>query len=359
MKTTSEQTTQKHSQVKPWWDSPLWGDNSFREIIITLFKREPIPESPVFLHDRALMALEKFAPYIQGLDNDKFGNPEFLLLLKIKSSFINGRGEYAGLSEPNSMVHAALGAKDSFLKIEQVEFQCRGFKQQHYYEAIFNLLQQNLTKSAFEKEAQVFAQDTIQQLKTTEGIEAIRSYSQELKRLSSEHELGLRLLYLFKKNELTDFSILQKISDLVTQFKKEELHDPKQISVQVKLNYNLFEKLGKIIGVTGKLNNPDTYTKIIQHIALTEKYQDSYSQFQRLLGFINQWEEPYTTLQTIREEYSAKVYKQPKTFRRKPPGIEIYTKYEPWLNLTPEQDKVQKRKRNSQRSSTQIESSYQ
>lgn len=291
MKINSQDMTEQHSNVqKPWWDSPLWGDNSFREKMITLFKREPIPDNSIFLHNRALTELENIAPSMEGLDEAKFGNPEFLLLLKIKSSFLKGTGEYTGLREPNEMVHAALEAKDSFLKIEETEFQFRSYNQQDYYAEVFKLLEQNMTKVSFEQKVQVLAEETMQKLKTTEGIEAIRSYSQELKRLSYEHQLGLRLLYLFKRSRLADFSILQKISNLVTQFAKEDLHDSKQILVQVKLNYNMFEKLGEIVGLTGKQNHPEAYTKIVQHIALMEKYKESYIQFQRLLSYIKQWQ---------------------------------------------------------------------
>ncbi|MDR9402816.1 MAG: hypothetical protein RI580_05190, partial [Halothece sp. Uz-M2-17] len=201
MKINSQDISQQHSNVepqqhsnveKPWWDSPLWGDYSFREKITTLFKREPIPDNSIFLHNRALTQLENIAPSMSGLDNAKFGHPEFLLLLKMRSSFLKGVGEYAGLYEANEMVHAALEAKDSFLKIEQTEFQFRSYNQQDYYEQVFKLLEQNMTKVSFEQKIQILAENTIQKLKTTEGIEAINSYSQELKRLSYEHQLGLR-----------------------------------------------------------------------------------------------------------------------------------------------------------------------
>lgn len=335
MEMKSQESIQEHSNVnKPWWDAPLWGNNSLREKIVDFFHRELIPEETISLHDSTLEELKKYAPLVEGLDNAKFGNAEFILLLRIKSYFLKGTGHYAGLSEPNEMVHAAFEAKDSFLKIEQTEFQFRSYKQQDYYEEIFKLLEQNMTKVRFEQKVQVLAENTMQNLKTQEGVDAIRSYSQELKKLSYEHQLGLRLLYLFKKSELSDFSVLQKLSNLVNALKKEDLNDMKRILVQVKLNYTAFEKLGRIVGITGKNNTPETYAKIIQHIALTEKHKESYIQFQQLLFHLRKWENVYNTLTTLREEYPSKSYKQPKSFRETIPGTPLYKKYQPWLVLS-------------------------
>ncbi|MDR9403435.1 MAG: hypothetical protein RI580_08345, partial [Halothece sp. Uz-M2-17] len=268
--------------------------------------------------------------------DDKFGHPEFILLLKIKAAFNQGLGEYKGIKDSSEMVRAALEAQESFLKVEETEFQYRSYSQQQFYDKIFELLEDlendRMTED-FHETVQNLTESTAQKLKTEEGVQAIRSYAMTLQNLSAEHRLALRLLYLFKRYELADFSILKKISEIVSFFTKEELHSSKQILIQIKLNYAIFEKLGEIIGITGKKNNPDTYTKIIQHIALMEKHQDSYFQFKRLLSYLKEWKEPYENLATLREEYPAKVYNLPKTFRQPIPGLAMYEKYQSSLSL--------------------------
>lgn len=340
MKSNSGDVTRINSTFqKPWWNRPLWGEQSMWERLTSVFIREIIPESSIFLHDRALAKIQKITPLIEGLYDDKFGHPEFILLLKIRAAFNRNLGEYQGLKEKSEMLQAALEAKDSFLNIEETEFQYRSYTQQIFYEEIFKLLEsleQQTISDDFDQAVQELTESTVQKLKTEEGAQAIRAYSKELQNLSSGHKLALRLLYLFKRYQLADFSILRKISDLVLTFTKKELHNSKQIFIEIKLNYSIFEKMGKIIGITGKKNNPDTYTKIIRYIALMEKHKDSYSQFKRLLSHLKEWKEPYDHLATLREEYPSKVYKIPKTFREKVPGIEMYERYQSSLSLLDE-----------------------
>jgi hypothetical protein len=331
---TSE--SNKYKSQAPWWNRPLWGQRSLWEKLTARFLKESVPESTVFLHDRALRELTQIAPRIEGLNDRKFGSPEFILLLKLRSYFMRGVPGYEGLEESTEMLKGALEAKDSFLRIEETEFQFRSSAQQKFYQNIFDLLSKNLSQQEFQREATDIVEATIPKLKTEDGITAIRGYEKELNSLCLEHKLGLRLLYLFKQSDLVDFSILRKISNLVTSFQKEELHNYKQILVEIKLNYSLFEKLGKIIGITGKQNNPDTYAKMVQYIALMEKHKRSYSEFKQLLFHLSEWETPYQKLKTFREEYSPKEYKIPKSFREDLPGIELYEKYKSWLFLRQE-----------------------
>jgi len=340
MKSNSGDVTQINSTFqKPWWNRPLWGNQSMWERLTSVFIRETIPESNIFLHDRALAKLQKITPLIEGLYDEKFGQPEFILLLKIRAALNQSSGEYHGLKEKSEMLQAALEAKDSFLKVESTEFQYRSYSQQNFYQEIFKLLEsleQQTISEEFGQAVETLAERTVQNLKTKEGAQAIRAYSKELQNLSSRHRLALRLLYLFKRYQLADFSILQKISDLVLTFSKKELHHSKQIFIEIKLNYSIFEKLGTIIGITSQKNNPDTYTKIIRYIALMEKHKDSYSQFKRLLYHLKEWKKPYEHLATLRDEYPSKVYKIPKTFREKVPGIEMYERYQSSLSLLDE-----------------------
>jgi len=330
---TNQWSSTSNAVQKTWWNRPLWGERSLMETITASLFKESVPENTIFLHDRALREISQIAPSIEGLHDEKFGSQEFILLLKIRSYFLKGVRGYEGLEESSQILKVALEAKDSFLKIEETEFQFRSSVQQKFYQGIFNLLSQNTTQQQFQEETEFLAEKTVSKLTTEEGKNAIEAYSKELNTLASNHELGLKLLYLFKQSELADFSVLKKISDLVASFKKQELHNYKPILVEVKLNYELFEKLGNIIKVPEKKNNPDTYAKIIQYIALMNKHQHSYVQFEQLLSQLYNWETPYQTLKTLREEYHKTMYKQPKSFREKLPAIGLYHQYKPWLGL--------------------------
>ncbi len=319
---------------RTWWNQPLWGEQTFLEKVTGVFWKEQIPESSIFLHNRALKEVEKMSPAIEGLHNEKFGSPEFVLLLQIRSSLLRGSKGYEGLEKSSKILKAAIDTKDSFLKIEEIEFQYRSFAQQQFYEEVFNLLGQKQSKEKFQQQVKTLTDEIVSQLKTEEGKNAIQAYGKELIYLSSEHELALKLLYLFKQSELSDFSILRKTAELINQFKTKEIHNYKTLFVQVKVNYSLFEKLGKIIQLPDKKNNPDSYAKLIQYLALIEKHKKSYIQFKELLCQLEKWETSYEKLKTIRESYPVANYKRPKTFREKVPGLPLYQQYQPWLVIT-------------------------
>lgn len=335
MKSLSQEQSLFNEQTSrlPWWNRPLWGNRSLWNKLTARFLKESVPESTVFLHDRALRELTQIAPRIEGLHDKKFGSPEFVLLLKLRSYLIRGIPGYEGLEESTEMLKAALEAKDSFLRIEETEFQFRSPAQQKLYQDIFDLLSQNLSQEEFQRETTHLVESTIAKLKTEEGITAIRGYEKELNNLCLEHKIGLKLLYLFKQSDLVDFSVLRKISDIIDSFQKEELHNNKKVLVEVKLNYQLLEKVGEIIGITGKQNNPDTYAKMLQYIALMKKHKNSYVEFKQLLFHLSEWKDPYKTLKVFRDEYSPKEYKIPKSFREELPGLNFYEKYKSWLFL--------------------------
>jgi len=329
MELKHQETTENH----PWWDRPLWGDHSFRETLIELLKKETIPEDIISVHDASIKKLERLAPKLVELDDKKFTEPEFVLLLNIHFSLETNKGEYAGLKESQEMMKAVLEAKDSFLRVDATEFQFRSFAQQQFYQDIFALLSQSLTRIQLNQKLQILTEKTLQKLTTEEGIKAIKSYSKELNHLSLEHKLGLRLLYLFKQYDFAEFSILQEISNLVGQLIAEEKHNPKEILAIIKNQISVFEKLGKIIGIKPRQNNAETYMKMIQYIVLMEKHKSSYLRFKDLLSHLRKWQNSYNTVKRLRDEHPSKMYQLPKTFREKVPGLVSYEKYQSWLTV--------------------------
>ncbi len=56
----------------------------------------------------------------------------------------------------------------------------------------------------------------------------------------SKYDLGLKLLSLFKKYDLKDFSILRNISGVVERLQGSDLFSPKTFSLPVQENYDVF-----------------------------------------------------------------------------------------------------------------------
>lgn len=321
------------SQDIPWWNLPVVGEGSLLERLLQKFRKPEVSENALFLHNREMMDVKVFAKAADAIDNEKFGNPEFLLLVKIKYLLAKGLDEYAGLYDSVQLLQVAIAAKDSFIAIAQTELLYRGSKQQDFYEFIEQILSYPEDKAWFRLQVQNKLGETLPQVKTDEGKIALQAYFNHLDTISS-HELGLKLLALFKTYHLADYSILRIISEIVQScgsLGKKDLHDLKGIAALVMVNYNTFEKLGKIIGVAEHRSTPDTYAKMIQYVSLLDKYALSFPKFEELIVVMRKWYRCDRTIFGIREQYPAKEYKQPKEFSAEIPGTDVYLKYQNWL----------------------------
>jgi hypothetical protein len=318
------------SPAVPWWNTPVLGEGSLLEKLLKKFRKPEVSESALFLHNREMMDVKVFAKAADAIDNEKFGNPEFLLLVKIKYLLAKGLDEYAGLYDSVQLLQVAIAAKDSFIAIAQTELLYRASKQQDFYEFIEKLLSHPEDKAWFRLQVQNKLAETLPQIKTDEGKVALQAYSKHLDTISS-NELGLKLLALFKAYHLADYSILRIISEIVQSFSKKDLHDLKEIAALVMVNYNTFEKLGQIIGVAEHKNTPDTYARMIQYIGLIDKYALSFPKFEELMVVMRKWYRCDRTIIGIREQYPRTEYKQPKEFSAEIPGTDLYLKYQNWL----------------------------
>lgn len=321
--------SQNKNDETPWWNRPIYLQDLFQDAVAP-FNKPPVPEDIVALHDRALQHTQNFAQPAKTLENEKFGSPEFTLFAKIKYYLARNIGEYKGLHRSIQLLQVAIKAKDNYLRIEQTELRYRGSKQQELYNYVIELLSQDLTKDEFQKKVKQKLAEVLPLVKTDEGRQALQAYIDALETLSDD-ELGLKLLSLFKQYQLSDYSILRTISEIVVKLQKEDLYDTKGLVVKVRLKYETFQKMGKIIGVKGKRSNPEVYAKMLQYIAMNYKYGITYVQFDQLLKILKQWEEPFKKVVALREEYNAKEYKQPKGFAEEIPGLELYKKYQEFL----------------------------
>ncbi|MDJ0510099.1 MAG: hypothetical protein QNJ64_12725 [Crocosphaera sp.] len=314
----------------PWWNRPVMGEDSLVEDLLEKFSKKGVSESALFLHNREMTDLRVFAKTAQAIDNEKFGKEEFLVFVKMQYLLRHGINEYQGLYESLQLLKVAIDAKDCFISIDQTELRYRGIKQQGFYKFVELLLKDHEDKAAFREQVQMRLADLMPQVKTEEGRNALQSYAEHLDQLS-ESELGLQLLSLFKTYDLADYSILRVISEMIQSLGKRDLLDFKGLVSLVRVNYDTFEKLQDIIGLSKRQSNPETYTIMIQFIALSNRHAISYMKFDDLMKVMQKWFKPYQAMIGIRAEHPPTEYKQPQEFKEPIPGIEIYEKYKKWL----------------------------
>ncbi|MEA5511124.1 hypothetical protein VB715_15225 [Crocosphaera sp. UHCC 0190] len=314
----------------PWWNRNVIGEDSLVDELFGKLSKPEVSESAKFLHNREMTDVLVFAKTAQAIDNEKFGKEEFLIFVKMKYLLGRDLNEYAGLYRSLQLLKVAIEAKDSFISIDQTELRYRGTKQQEFYQLVENLLKDHENKEAFRQQLQESLADLLPQVKTEEGKTALQSYAKHLDKLS-ESELGLQLLSLFKTYQLADYSILRIISEMIQNLGKSDLQDFKSLMALVVVNYSVFEKLRQIIGLAERQSNPETYTLMIQFIALSNRHAISYLKFDELIKVMRKWFKPYHAIISIRLEHPPTEYKQPKEFQEPIPGIEIYEKYQKWL----------------------------
>ena len=147
----------------------------------------------------------------------------------------------------------------------------------------------------------------------------------------SKYKLGLKLLGLFKQYELKDFSILKRVSDVVEGFQGVDLISSDNLISPVLENYESFEKLGPILGISEADSTPKAYAKILQVIGLTNRHGKAYLEFEQLVELLKKWEKPYKTIAMVREEYTEDKYTLPSEFTEDIPGKSTYQKYAEYL----------------------------
>lgn len=323
----------KAKKDRPWWNRPLIGNRSFTERVIYLFKKLPIAERALFLHQQSLEKATALINKAQTIDSEKFGSKDFTAFVRIQYALGKGDADYASLTQSAELLRIGIKAKHAYLKIEQVELSYRGSKQLSFYTFVQDLLAQKADQEQFRQQVRSQLETTLPQIKSDEGKAALQTYVEQLEALS-EHELGLRLLSLFKEYQLSDYSILRIVSELVNSLTRMEVFDLKALVTQVVAQYEVFEKLGRIIGVPEHRESPETYARLLQYLALSEKYQTAYPKFQQLVALLRQWQPHHDAIIAIRQQYNTNEYKRPKTFKQAIPGTELFDKYRGYLEQT-------------------------
>lgn len=320
---------QPNSEQKPWWNRPLLGNVSLIERILGGINRKQIPELALSLHNTEMEELEKIAPTIQMLDNDKY-NKEFLFYINLKNKVDNNLDEYKGLSTFIKILSFAVYHSNYYRIIQRTELDYQGKSQRELYDFIEQQLYTNPDKLVFKKLVNEEIDRLISLIRNEPTKQALNLYKESLEAIA-EDEIGLNILLLFKRYKIADYSIFNTISDILKQLKKQDLENLKPLVLVVKVNYEELEKLGKLIGLPSDKTEPITFAKIIQYIALLHKHENLNYRFRQLLDNLKRWQKHYQTILEVRNEYPSYNYQLPDNFLVNIPGENIYLKYRDYL----------------------------
>lgn len=202
--------------------------------------------------------------------------------------------------------------------------------QQEFYQYVADNLKDNLERETIANKVKKKQTEVLPLLTTEEGRAAIDTYVKEINVLS-KYKLGLKLLALFKKYELKDFSILKNIADIVEGLKGKDLIKSDDLVSPVLEHYESFEKLSPILGISKAESTPQAYAKILQVIGLTNRHGKAYLEFAQLVELLKKWEKPYKAIALVRKEYTEDKYTLPAEFKEDIPGLKVYQKYAEYL----------------------------
>ena len=294
------------------------------------FGKPKVPDGSITLHNKALTEITTIGNKAEKINDDKFGNEEFRLLLQIKINIAKKTEDYQKFGHGAELLKAAIIAQKSFLKLESTELRYRSRKQQEFYQYVADNLEEDIDREAFAKQVKKKQAEILPLINTEEGRNALESYIREINNIS-KYELGLKLLALFKKYDLKDFSVLKKVSDVVERLQGQDLLSPKDLISLVLENYDAFEKLAPILDIPESEVSPNIYARMLQYIGLENRHGKSYLQFKQLVELLKKWEKPYKTINMVRKEYTSSKYQIPSEFEQQIPGKDVYQKHAEYL----------------------------
>ncbi|MGY6528360.1 MAG: hypothetical protein ACXITR_00380 [Cyanobacterium sp.] len=321
--------------------------------------KENVPESAVSLHNQLFSELKILTSIAKTLDSDYLNQSDFKFFLHIRASFAQNSGEYEGLEDSAELLRVAIAAQSIFLKIEQTELRYRSSKQQAYYDYVLQILTEEFEEADIEKEEdngiltnqkkaptktvysptqfkeklKIKSEEINATIKSEEGKIAINDYAESVAQLATERDLGLRLLYLFKRTDIKDLSILKVLSDMVNYLQSKDLRKTNAVIDLVRKNQEIFLQVSRIIGLPKSKETLENYALILQYLGLSKKHEQNSDQYFRLMEVMGQWANLYNMIESNRSEYPAKQYNLPSEYQKEIPGVDIYLKHEDMINI--------------------------
>ena len=299
-------------------------------LIAGIFGKTQIPAKAKDLHHKTFRKVLNLGKKLEKLDDEKFTSQEFILYLQLRGKINQGYRQKEPVCLSVKYLEVGILAQSSFLRLEQTELRYRSRNQQNFYNFVADNITDDIDKKAFGDRVQDKLIEIVPKINTEEGKKALQSYFDEVKNIA-QYDLGLKLLSLFKKYQLADFTILRKVSDIVEQASAENLMTDDNLKLVVLENYETLKKLAPIIELEESDIKPQFFSKVLQYLALGRRYEKAFQEFQNLIKVLKQWENSYDSLKVIRQQYSNKEYSLPKEFYQDIPGLNVYHKYQEYL----------------------------
>ena len=294
------------------------------------YGKPKVPEGSVTSHNKSFKEICLVGNKAEKINDQKFGNEEFLLLLSIKINISKGIEDYQRLNYGIELLSAAITARKSFLRLEQTELKYRSRKQQEFYRYVAEHLEEDVDRAAFVKQIKQKQAEVLPSINSEEGKAAIDTYSEQIGILG-RYPLGLKLLAMFKKRQMQGSVAIKNISDVVEGLQGASLISSDKLISPVLENYESFELLGPIIGIPEKESNPKIYAKILQVLGLTNRHEKAYAEFKQLVKLLKKWEKLEKSISVFRNEYTEDKYSIPPEFKEDLPGTSTYQKYAKYL----------------------------
>lgn len=319
---------------QPWWNRPLIGDKPLVNYLFRQYSRTQICPEIISLHDYHLEKLESVSITLKALFNQKFIYSDFLIYARLEGYF----QKYCQTKKHYFLVGKEffktiidnLGHLKSIVKIEA--------KYQNpllinFYKSINQLIKENHHKLIFQEKLIKLHYHLKVQLKDEQEIKTIDNYLGHFISISEVENL----LYFFDLliiNQLTNWDIFSKIKNFIQETEHEMIEDVKPFLLFAKTEEEFISAIAsKIIKIKEddetKLIN---IAKIFQYIALGDKYEHLYTQFELFLKCLSKWERIYYDIMALRKNYPINQFIIPPSFKVKLSGFELYKSYHDYLN---------------------------
>lgn len=304
------------------------GENGLSQSLLeAMGKAKPkVSESQRFLHNKAFNEIRVLARAAIAIDNERFGQQEFLLFAKLRFCMNNNIKEYQSSSEYLSQFQAILQAQKSCILLNQIEMSCQGRKQQEFYHFVNQELLHLEDLEVIKTEINNRYLEVLPQIQTEEGRLKLESYIQDLYTLIS-YPQAIAFFRRFKTSDLASLQSIHKIANIIAGLKEQDVTDLRSLTFLTMNHYDDFEILGDMIAMTDADRSPDTYARLVQYIGLSYRYQESFVTFQLLIQKIREWYKPYQAIVQIRQAHPEGEYRQPQEFNREIPGLSLYLTY--------------------------------
>lgn len=321
---------------KPWWNRPLIGDKPLIDYLFKQYSRTYICPEIISLHDYHLEKLESVSVTLKALFNQKFTHSDFLIYARLEGHF----QKYCQTKKHYFLVgkeffKIILNNLDNLRSITKIEKKYNQPSLLAFYDSVDYLIKENHHKLIFQEKLIKLHYSFKCQFKETKETKIIDNYLAYFISISEVENL-LYFLDLLRANNLTNWDNFTRLNNFIEETKDGMVEDIKPFLLFAKSEGEfLIEIANKVIKIK---EDDDTklinIAKIFQYIALVDKYENLYSQFQLFLRCLSKWEKIYYDIVNIRKNYPIHQFIIPPSFKVKLPSFEIYKSYHDYLDYS-------------------------